>query len=166
MQTDKLLERLMLEYGNSILRMCCLYLKDYHLAEDAVQETFVKAMKSYQTLQNNATEKTWLTKIAINCCKNVIRTRWFRTYRLGLVDSLNQAQSSPLDDILERNTITTAIAELSPNDREVILLYYYQNLSLREIASVMSKKENIIAQRLHRARARLKKILLEVGYVE
>ena len=47
MPADQNLERMMKEYGDAILRMCFLYLKDYQLAEDAFQETFIKAMKSY-----------------------------------------------------------------------------------------------------------------------
>ena len=46
MPAEQILERLMREYGDSVFRMCYLYLKDYHLAEDATQETFIKAMKS------------------------------------------------------------------------------------------------------------------------
>lgn len=47
MPAEQYLERLLNEYGDSILRMCYLYLKDYQLAEDATQETYIKAMKSY-----------------------------------------------------------------------------------------------------------------------
>ena len=47
MPAEQILERLMREYGDSVFRMCYLYLKDYYLAEDATQETFIKAMKSY-----------------------------------------------------------------------------------------------------------------------
>ena len=50
-------------------RMCYLYLKDYYLAEDATQETFIKAMKSYDSFLHNSNEKTWLIRIAINSCK-------------------------------------------------------------------------------------------------
>ena len=69
MPAEPFLERLMNTYGDELLRMCFLYLKDYQLAEDAVQDTFLKAMKSYQFFQHQSSEKTWLTRIAINCCK-------------------------------------------------------------------------------------------------
>lgn len=49
MPAEQILERLMREYGDSVFRMCYLYLKDYYLAEDATQETFIKAMKSYDS---------------------------------------------------------------------------------------------------------------------
>ena len=64
---ENLLDRLMNEYGDDILRVCYLYLKDYHLAEDAVQETFIRAMRSYGSFGHRSKEKTWLTRIAVNC---------------------------------------------------------------------------------------------------
>ena len=79
MPANETIIRLMNIYGDSILRMCFLYLKDYHLAEDAAQETFIKAMNSYDMFHSLSSEKTWLTRIAINCCKNIMRTNWFRT---------------------------------------------------------------------------------------
>ncbi len=75
MPAEQILERLMREYGDSVFRMCYLYLRDYYLAEDATQETFIKAMKSYDSFLHNSNEKTWLIRIAINSCKNIMRTR-------------------------------------------------------------------------------------------
>lgn len=73
MPAEDLLERMIRDYGDALLRTCYLYLKDYHLAEDAVQETFIKAMKHYGGFRHRSDEKTWLTRIAINCCKNMMR---------------------------------------------------------------------------------------------
>ena len=67
MPAEQGMERLIIEYGDAVLRMCFLYLKDYHLAEDAAQETFIKAMKHYDSFNRKSSEKTWLTRIAINC---------------------------------------------------------------------------------------------------
>lgn len=50
------------------------------------------------------------------------------------------------------------------HDRELIILYYYQELSMKEVAQVIGKSENVTIQRMNRARKRLKKILMEVGY--
>lgn len=77
MPTEQFLERLMNTYGDELLRLCYLYLKDYQLAEDAVQDTFIKTMKSYKSFEHKSSEKTWLMRIAVNCCKNVMRSRWF-----------------------------------------------------------------------------------------
>lgn len=162
---DELLTRFMHEYGDSILRMCFIYLKDYHLAEDAAQETFLKAAKSYGTFENRSSGKTWLTRIAINCCKNIMRTRWFRLERVPLTDA-ETAQINPFDDLLNHNCLANAIASLPAADHEVILLYYYQQIPIKDISIIIGKSVNATTQRLHRSKKRLKKILQEAGYVE
>lgn len=164
MPAEKFLERLMNAYGNELLRMCYLYLKDYQLAEDAVQETFIKAMKSYDSFEHKSSEKTWLTRIAINCCKNVMRTHWFRTLRDNLESHEEKLSDDPIEDFLEKDSVSAAIMALNANDRQIVVLYYYQELSIREIAMVIGKSENTTIQRLNRARGKMKKILMEAGY--
>ena len=83
MPAEQTLERFMQEYGDSVFRMCFLYLKDYQLSEKATREAFITAMKSYDYFSHNSKEKTWLICIAINTCKNIIRTRWFRVPMLS-----------------------------------------------------------------------------------
>lgn len=165
MSAEEKIEQLLKDYGNSVFRMCFLYLKDYHLAEDATQETFIKAMYSYNSFQNKSSEKTWLTQIAINTCKNIMRTNWFRLYRNELKDDI-QDLDDRYETIVEKNSISRAIMQLRKDDRKMILLYYYQELSMREIAQIIGKSQNAAIQRVNRARCRLKKILLEVGYDE
>jgi len=60
------LTRLMREHGNAIFRMCYLHLHDVQLAEDAAQETFLKAYRHLDSFRGDCSEKTWLTGIAIN----------------------------------------------------------------------------------------------------
>lgn len=165
MSTKEKIEQLINDYGNSIFRMCFLYLKDYHLAEDATQDTFIKAMYSYNSFQNQSSEKTWLIQIAINICKNMMRTNWFRLSRNELKDDIQNLDDS-YEAIIEEDSISKAIMQLRTDDRKFILLYYYQELSMREIAQITGKSENAVIQCVNRARGRLKKILLEVGYDE
>ena len=72
------LERLMEQYGSSLLRMCALYLKDADLAQDAVQETFIRAYRHIEDYRGESSERTWLTAIAINVSRDMLRTAWFR----------------------------------------------------------------------------------------
>lgn len=167
------LEKFMNEYGDALFRMCYLYLKDYQLAQDAVQETFIKAMKAYDSFEHRSSEKTWLIRIAINCCKNIMRSRWFQLrkndtgdFREDYLRKQEKTDMDPIDHLLEKNSISSAVMKLSTNDRQMIVLYYYQGLSAKEIAAVTGKTENAIAQRLNRARGRMKKILTEAGYGE
>lgn len=166
MPAEQFLERLMNEYGDTILRMCYMYLKDYHLAEDAVQETFLKAMKAYGSFEHKSGERTWLIRIAINCCKNMMRTRWFGIIKNNLSEPPELIGADPADSFPEKDFVSTAVMKLNVNDRQVLVLYYYQELSVKEIAKILGKTENATTQRLNRARNRLKKILKEDGYEE
>ena len=62
---------LMEKYEKDLLRMCCVYLRDISLAEDAVQETFLKAYKNLKDFRGDSNEKTWLMRIAVNTCKDM-----------------------------------------------------------------------------------------------
>ncbi len=72
------LENVMNEYGDEILRLCTLYVRDFHLAEDIVQDTFIKAYRNYRYFKHDCSIKTWITQIAINNCKNQLKGKWFR----------------------------------------------------------------------------------------
>lgn len=166
MPAEQHLERLMNEYGDAILRMCYLYLKDYQLAEDATQETFIKAMRAYNTFQHRSSEKTWITRIAINCCKNIMRTQWFRNGQNNYEDYMQTKTENPIEVLLEKDSVSAAIMNLNIDDRKIIVLYYYQELSIKEIAAIIGRSENTTIQRLNRARKKLKTILMEAGYEE
>ena len=64
MLNDKEIDRLINQYGNSVLRMSYIILKDYDLAQDVVQDTFIQVIKKYNTLKNKESEKAWIMKIA------------------------------------------------------------------------------------------------------
>lgn len=164
MPANQYLEKLMSDYGDTIFRMCFLYLKDYQLAEDATQETFMKAMTSYEKFEHKSSEKTWLTRIAINCCKNIMRTRWFQIFKNNLVEYQEKAQDNLIEDLMEKNSISSAIMKLDLSDRKIIILYYYQQLSIKEIAAISGISENTVNQQLYRARKKLKRILITEGY--
>ena len=75
---EESLNQMVLTYEKDLQRLCCAYLKDIDLARDAVQETFLKAYRQMDQFNGKASEKTWLMRIAINTCKDVLRGGWFR----------------------------------------------------------------------------------------
>ena len=154
MKTMPDLEHLVEQYGDSLLRMCFLYLKDIQLAEDAVQETFIKVYKNYSHFKGNSEEKTWITKIAINVCKNYLRSSWWKHIDASAV--LNNIPSSRIEADQQDDTLLAEIMKLSPKYREVILLYYYQDIKVRDIAKILDTPETTISVRLRRARGKLK----------
>lgn len=156
-QTIPDLEHLVEQYGDSLLRMCFLYLKDIHLAEDAVQDTFIKVHNNYSNFKGNSEEKTWITKIAINVCKNYLRSSWWKHIDESAV--LNNIPSGRNEAAQQDDTLLVEIMKLSPKYREVILLYYYQDIKVRDIAKILDTPETTISVRLRRAREKLKKKL-------
>ena len=154
---DAMLQALMNKYGTALVRLCYAWLGDAALAEDAVQESFVKAWKHLDRFRGESAQKTWLTRIAINTCKDMRRTRWFRHLLDGGQDALAAVaapQRAEADD-----TVSRAIASLPMKDRQVVLLHYYQGLTLEEIGKVLGLGVPAINSRLFRARSKLSDML-------
>ena len=72
------LTRLVRQYQTDLLRICYIQLHDTALAEDAVQETYLKAYRSMPAFRGDCSEKTWLMRIAVNVCRDMLRSAWFR----------------------------------------------------------------------------------------
>ena len=71
-------EALIDAYGDELLRLCLLYLGDRQLAEDAFQETMVKAWRALPDFRGESGAKTWLFHIAVNTCRDMLRSGWMR----------------------------------------------------------------------------------------
>ena len=145
-----------------LLRICFSYLYDTAMAEDAVQETFFKAWKSYDRFSGNAAEKTWLTRIAINTCKDLMKSAWLRnTDRSVTLESLPEG-SAPFEE--RDDTVTRAVLSLPIRLKEVTLLHWYQGMSLDEMVKVLKLPRSTINYRLKKAKAMLKEELKEWYY--
>lgn len=152
-------EELIDRYGDDILRLCLLYLGDRQLAEDAFQETFTKAWRQLATFRGESSVKTWLSRIAVNTCRSMLRTPWLRLRRkCADLDSLLDLRAPEEAD---RLPVTQAVCALPDPYREVIVLYYYQDMKLREIADALGIPVNSVSTRLRRARMLLGKALKE-----
>lgn len=157
------LDKLMDKYGNSILRLCYMYLNDYSLAEDAVQDTFINVYKSRNTFRNECNEKTWITKIAINVCKSYMRKSWFK--RIFTTDDIKEeGYHYNFNTNIDRENIVNEIMKLPQKYKEVILLYYYYELKIPEISQVLGIPSGTASIRLKRGRERLKETLEDWYY--
>ena len=127
------LESLMARYQAPVLRMCRAYLSDRQLAEDATQETFVKAYRAMDTFRGESDEKTWLMRIAINTCKDMRRGAWFR-----YVDRSVTPENLPApayEGAPGQNELADDILRLPRKELTVVLLHYYQGMTTREVQS-------------------------------
>ncbi len=158
-QTRETVARLMDQHGHALLRMCFLHLRDEQLAEDAVQETFLKAWRKLDTFRGESSEQTWLTGIAINVCRDMLRTGWLRCVdrRVDILRLPECAQADAYPD----STVLTEVMGLPARLREVVLLRYYQGLTLREAADALHIGVSTVKQRQHKANQILRKRLKE-----
>ena len=151
------LERLVLQYQQSLLRTCFLYLRDRTLAEDAVQETFLKAYRSLASFRGECSEKTWLMKIAMNTCCDLRRAHRLRRIDPRRIPELLPQAAEPFAPAEE--ALVTQVMQLPRKLREVILLYYYQDMTVTEIAVSLGISQSSVSGRLKRARGKLRTLL-------
>ena len=153
------LERMMRAYGGMLVGLCTGMLKDSYLAQDMVQETFIRAytkMGSFRG-EREGSEKAWLCRIALNLCRDYQRTKWFR-----LVDRMEApeqaARPSDAPDA-PHGEVLSAVAALPTRLKEVVLLYYYQDMCLEEAAGVLGISKSAVSRRLEKARKQLRQSL-------
>lgn len=149
------IERLINQYGNELLRLCTLYLKDVHLAEDAVQDTFIKVYQNWEGFRGDCSEKTWITGIAMNVCRSQLRSAWYK--KLIFTEDLKSEPAA--EDVIHDGALMDEIMKLGEKYRQVILLYYYNELKTTEIAGILGISESAVTVRLCRARAQLGKAM-------
>ena len=150
---DARIEQMVIRHQLPLLRLCYVYLHDEELAKDAVQETFIKAYRSLDDFREDSSEKTWLTRIAINTCKDLQKSSWFRHIdRTITLDTLPE----PVDFAEpEDESLTLEIMKLPAKLKEVALLCWFQGLSYNEAAEALGVSLQAVGSRLNRARRKL-----------
>lgn len=158
-----LFEQIYLEYKDNILKISMMYLKDYHLAEDAAQETFCRVLDKLHTLKDVTNIKPWITKIAVNICKDKLKKK----SHTEIVTDYDDFDSpvNIAEKLESRITVFQALQTLPIDLREVVILYYYQELTQKEIAKILKVPETTVAYRLRSAKSKLRDYLKE-GYDE
>ncbi len=149
------------EQKASITRLCYLYLKNEALAQDAAQETFIKAYRNLSDFRAESDINTWLTAIAVNTCKSLMRKK---SYKSNV--SLNEAiciehQNKDVETIL---TVSEAVKSLPKDLRVVAILKYYRELKTKDIAKILKLPATTINYRLSKAKEILREKLKEDFY--
>ncbi|MFJ7730318.1 sigma-70 family RNA polymerase sigma factor [Lysinibacillus sp. NPDC097231] len=165
-EKDFILEKIMIEYGNELVRLAFSYVKDAEIAKDVVQNTFIKCYKNLDSFRFDAQIKTWLYRITINECKDYLKS-W--NYKMVQVKSfINETAKSILPstektviDKYNNEEIKDTIFSLPKVYREVVYLYYYDSLKTEEIAEVLNIPVNTVKTRLRRAKQRLESMIKE-----
>ena len=154
---EEKLHQMIDKYEKDLIRMCCAYLRDLSMAEDAVQETFLKAYKGLDSFRGNSSEKTWLIRIAINVCNDIRRNSWFRFIDQKIDVERLQIPKWEQNDV--SISLMMEIMRLPRKYMEAILLYYYEDMKVAEIAEMLGISDTVISRRLKKAREMLKGML-------
>ena len=154
---EKELERMVSLYQLPLLRLCYAYLHDEDLARDAVQETFIKAYRSLGSFRRDASERTWLSRIAINTCKDLRRTGWFRHVDRSITPEMLPEAAEPADE--QSEGLTLAVMNLPVKLREAALLCWLQGMTYEEAADALGITHQAVSSRLNRARKKLRRAL-------
>lgn len=147
-------ERILKDYGNSILRMAYSYLHNMSDAEDILQDTLIRYLQKMPDFADKNHEKAWLLCVAANLSKNKIDYNRLRDTD-ELDENLIAKERGDLSFVWE------AVRELPPNYSEVIHLFYHEGYATSEIAKILRRKESSIRSDLRRGREKLKIILKE-----
>jgi RNA polymerase sigma-70 factor, ECF subfamily len=154
---DKAFLTLFQKYEQDIYRMAYIYVKNQNDALDVVQETAYRSFKSIGTLKEPKYFKTWLMRIAISCSLDILRKRKnvvqlkpeFEEY---LSDQVNE-------DIISEITLKELIDQLDNNEKSVILLRFYQGLTLQEVSDTLQIPLGTAKTVLYRGLNKLRKNL-------
>jgi RNA polymerase sigma-70 factor, ECF subfamily len=151
-------------YQDKVIRLAYTYVKDRKLAEDLAQEVFVKCYIHKDNFRNDSSVKTWVYAITVNLCKDYLRSGW-KKY-IHVMDRFGKSRpSSVLTPELsivqksEHEALAEHVLNLPLKYREVILLFYYKELTVCEISQILNKKETTIRTLLQRGRELLRRKL-------
>ena len=151
---EERIEAMVVWHQIPLLKLCYAYLHDEELAKDAVQETFIKAYKNLDEFREASSEKTWLNRIAINTCKDLQRSGWFRHVDRSVTPDMLPETRVPAEP--EDLDLTAEIMKLPVRLREAALLCWLQGMTYNEAAEVLGISLQAVGSRLDRARKRLR----------
>lgn len=173
LKAHEAIETIMDLYGDDVKKFVYMYLKNEEDANDVTQEVFLTVYFKISTFKGNSTLKSWIYSIAANKCKDHLKSYSLRYSKLIKKISLQQQTvelyKGDLSDEcvhdVDRNALFDGVMELPVKYREVIILYYYKDLSIKEISLILNLKESTLQSRLLRARKKLQKLISEGGII-
>ena len=143
---------LMEKHKTGLYKVAKSYLRSEEDVADVMQETVLSVYEHIQELKSVSYFKTWMTRILINHCKDILR----RQKRYLVSDQLPEnIEEAPVND----REFYRLVGELPEDYRAVFLLYYGEGFHAREIAQILDMNENTVKSKLRRGRDRLKQVL-------
>jgi RNA polymerase sigma-70 factor (ECF subfamily) len=159
-QAKRAIEELLEQYGNEIYQYVLYTLGDRGLAEDAVQEVFLRALQAWPRFEHRSSPRTWLWAIARHHLRDVIRKRKRAGNQAEVL--LADVMAPPCHDhSLDRIELESALQSLPVSYRQVVILRVIQDRPVREVAELLGWSEVRVRVTLHRAIKKLQKDFVE-----
>lgn len=157
LQLHESAERVIAYYSDMVYHLAFARTGTKYDADDIFQEVFLRYVKKNPVFESEEHRKAWLIRVTVNCSKKFWNSPWKKKTQ-GLTEDIvsNAPQSMELYYELQK---------LPPKYREVIHLFYYENMPLEEISRVLNRKNSTVRTQLTRARAMLKTFMKEEDYV-
>ena len=145
------IDRVVDTYSHLVYNVAFANLKNRHDADDVFQEVFLKYIKADKEFESEEHRKAWLIRVTINCCKTFFTSSWQKS--VGLDECGEIAVNC---DSTDSNELMNAVLRLPPKLKNAVLLFYYENMSVKEIADALKTSEGSVKTRLSRARDALR----------
>ncbi|WP_313799903.1 sigma-70 family RNA polymerase sigma factor [Cytobacillus sp.] len=140
--------RLINSCESSLYRVAKGFLKKDSDCADAIQETILKSYKSISRLKNPAYFKSWLIRILINECNDLLRANQ-KSFPLETIENIADSSVNNFEELRD------ALIQLNEKYRTVVGLFYFEGCSIKEIAEILTIREGTVKSRLNRARSML-----------
>ncbi|NLN05838.1 MAG: sigma-70 family RNA polymerase sigma factor [Clostridiaceae bacterium] len=140
-------------YKNLVYRISVIYLGNTFDAEDLVQNVFVSYYKRLPKFESQEHARNWFARVTVNMCINFRKSYWRR-----FVDKADEIDV-PENMNVERIEILDILSVLPDKSRLIMLLYYYEQYTVGDIAGIMNMSESAIKMQLKRSREKLKEVL-------
>ncbi len=151
--TEEMFNKKYDKYSALIYRLAFQYTLNKATAEDITQDVFIKLFVNNKRFANDEHEKAWIIRVTINHCKNILQSK--NNSHLQLLDTEHIDEHFENRSI-EKIDIQQSIKDLSQNERTIILLYYYEDLTTKQISKYLKMNENTVKSHLKRAKIKLK----------
>jgi len=149
-------------HQNAVFNLCYRMLGDPYEAEDAAQETFLRAYKSMKSFDRKRSFSTWLLSIAAHYCIDMLRKKRLNITHIEDTPYLELPDPGPnpeisLTDSEQQKRIRALLNVLSETDRAIVVMFYWYEFSYGEIAEALTLSTSAVKSRIHRARAQMAK---------
>ena len=162
---SKAFATLVKQYKDLVYTLAIRMLKNREEAEEVAQDTFIKLYKSVNKFKGDSKLSTWIYRVAYNTCldrlkkhKRTLDTVEINDFTEYNVDAIENGLDA-LETKERKDAIVNCINQLAPKDNVVLTLYYFEELSIDEIAKVIGETTNNVKVKLYRSRKRLSKLL-------